>query len=94
MMSGLSLFRRENRDEAKSDSLNDLLRKSEQFGKMSLTRLGGGWWARIEMNTNATGATFKIESEYSSGTPQTPLQAVQPCTERMNAALKTLGVQP
>lgn len=77
-----------------TNDLDALLRYTERFGKMAVSRLGQTWWARIEMNTNVTGAAFKIDSDGSSSKPHSPLQAVQQCVERMHTALNTLGVQP
>jgi len=71
-----------------SDNLDELLRSTERYGQLSLSRMNNGWWARIEMNTNVTGSTFRVESEFKE---MTPLMATKQCIERMHVALKTLG---
>lgn len=69
-------------------SLEEILSYSIRFGKMRVSRMSEGWYANIEMNTNITGATFKIESEFGEATPR---QAAQVCIDRMHTALENLG---
>ena len=46
--------------------------------------LGEGWHARIEMNTNTTGAQFTVVSEFGMKSPDAALQQL---VERMLTAV-------
>ena len=46
-----------------------------------------GWVANIEMNTNTTGTSFEVRSEFSMATPDA---AVEQLIERMLASLSKL----
>lgn len=87
-MGALQIFKTDPGPIPLSDDLDELIRSTERYGKLDLSRMDGGWWARIAMNTNVTGSTFRVESDYKE---MTPLQAVKQCIERMHIALKTLG---
>jgi len=52
------------------------------------TGSGGGWHARIEMNTNTDGASFEVKSEFDHATPT---QAMDVLIRRMLAALAAQG---
>lgn len=43
------------------------------FGKPRISRVSAGWYATIEMNTNTTGAEFKVTSELDHATPSAAL---------------------
>jgi hypothetical protein len=63
-----------------------------RFGKPRLSMVGQGWFASIEMNTNTTGSSFKVESDFKGATPSA---AVDQLTERMLTTLATLtGAAP
>ena len=61
------------------------------YGKPRLSFFDSGWRASIEMNTNAAGARFEVGSEF--GMP-TPSEAVIQLSERVRAAVATVGVAP
>ena len=54
------------------------------FGKPRISMLGEGWHARIEMNTNTTGAQFTVVSEFGMKSPDAALQQL---VERMLTAV-------
>lgn len=58
-----------------------------RFGKPRVSMLSGGWHATIDMNTNTTGTSFEVQSEFRMKDPET---AVEQLTERMLAALETV----
>lgn len=68
--------------------LEDLMIYSEKFGKMRLVRMGDGWFCSIDMNTNTTGTSFEVKSEFNHATP---LVAARTCLDRMHTALEVLG---
>ena len=68
--------------------LNALLMSCDRYGEIRVSRITGGWYSSIDMNTNTTGAQFKIASEFKH---KTPVDAVTECIKRMNEALATLG---
>lgn len=59
-----------------------------KFGEPSISRMRSGWWARIEMNTNTTGAKFQVDTEMKHGTID---EAVDQLIHRMIEALVMLG---
>lgn len=69
--------------------LEELITYMVRYGKPRVSYLDGGWYCRVEMNTNTAGTQFDVSSDF--GQP-TPLQAARMCHERIIAALKTLGV--
>ncbi|MFJ3047031.1 hypothetical protein ACIPEN_14465 [Herbaspirillum chlorophenolicum] len=68
--------------------LNDLLDETTRYGRIRLMRMKDGWYCVIEMNTNTTGTSFEVKSEFDHGTP---IEAAHCCIQRMHAALRTLG---
>lgn len=58
-----------------------------QFGKPRVSMLDTGWHASIQMNTNTTGTSFEVKSEFGN---QTPSAAVSQLIERMLSALVAL----
>lgn len=57
------------------------------FGTPRLSRASGGWHARIEMNTNTTGAKFEIVTDFDC---ETPSKAVDDLIARMLQTLSKL----
>jgi len=63
-----------------------------RFGQPSLRMMDRGWHANIEMNTNTTGSSFKVATEF---TMQSPAAAVDQLIKRMLAMLAAMnGGQP
>lgn len=60
-----------------------------RYGKPRLSYLDGGWYCKVEMNTNTKGTQFDVASEFNQ---PTPLHAVRMCNERIEGAMKALGV--
>lgn len=69
--------------------LADLLEESTRYGKIRIHRMDDGWYCCIAMNTNSTGTTFEVKSQFDHATAT---EATQCCLQRMHAALRTLGV--
>jgi hypothetical protein len=59
-----------------------------KFGRPSTSMMDSGWHARIIMNTNTTGTSFDVKSEYDLTSPD---RAVEQLIERMLCALAKLG---
>lgn len=59
-----------------------------RFGKPRLSMANRGWHASIEMNTNATGTSFDVKSEFGHDDPTIALDQM---IERMLAALASLA---
>lgn len=64
--------------------LSERLQWLRRYGQPRLHFMSDGWHARIEMNTNTTGAEFQVKSEFSHATPDA---AVAVLIERMLHAL-------
>jgi hypothetical protein len=63
-----------------------------KFGQPRLGMLSKGWHAKIEMNTNTTGTSFDVSTDFQQPTPSA---AVDQLIERMLTALATLtGATP
>lgn len=62
-----------------------------KFGKPRVGVSGSGWYAKIEMNTNTTGTSFDVSSDFGMADPE---KAVAQLIERMLAALAALGATP
>lgn len=72
-------------------SLSDRLVWLCRFGKPRVGVYGSNWHACIEMNTNTTGTSFEVKSEFKHTTPD---EAVDVLITRMLDALKALKVSP
>lgn len=68
--------------------LEELLTYMIRYGKPRVSYLDGGWYCKVEMNTNTAGTQFDVASDFSQ---PTPLHAARMCHERIVTALKTLG---
>lgn len=68
-------------------TLEQMLEDSMRYGQLRVSNMGGEWYAVISMNTNTTGTSFEIKSDFNWKSPRA---AVAQCLERMHAALKKL----
>ncbi|MDR9839403.1 hypothetical protein [Herbaspirillum huttiense] len=68
--------------------LAEMLDQTKRYGKIRLSRQDDGWYCCIAMNTNTTGTSFEVKSEFHHATP---IEAADCCIQRMHAALRTLG---
>lgn len=59
-----------------------------RFGKPRISRVSDGWFASIDMNTNTTGAEFKVTSDLGHATPSAALNIM---IQRMLETLVKLG---
>lgn len=75
-------------DQPRPTDLNEQLIALARYGKPRLGMYSQGWCATVEMNTNTTGTSFEVKSEFGHKTPAT---AVAECIERVHTALKALG---
>lgn len=69
--------------------LEELMVYMIRYGKPRVSYLDGGWYCKVEMNTNTKGTQFDVASEFNQ---PTPLQAARQCHERIIGAMKALGV--
>lgn len=69
--------------------LEELLTYMVRYGKPRLSYLDKGWYCKVEMNTNTKGTQFDVASDFDQ---PTPLQAARMCHERIQTAMKALGV--
>lgn len=69
-----------------TESLESVLDELSKYGRPALSMLqGNGWWCRVEMNTSATGAEFKVGSECRH---VSPIAAAVECRDRVLAAVR------
>lgn len=68
-------------------TLEEHLQQMRYYGKPRVSLMSNGWYSCIEMNTNTTGTSFEVKSEFDC---QTPTLAAKQCHERMLNALKEL----
>jgi len=85
----LSLLRKQTTEGAMPlhEDLQELMTYMIRYGKPRLSYLEGGWYCKVEMNTNTTGTQFDVASEFGMSTP---MQAAKQCHERIINALKAL----
>lgn len=69
--------------------LEELMVYMIRYGKPRLSLHDGGWYCKVEMNTNTKGTQFDVASEFNQ---PTPLHAARMCNERIENAMKALGV--
>jgi len=69
------------------EDLSGLLIQLLNYGHPRISHHSGGWHCNVEMNTNTTGADFKISSDFDI---PTPYQAAKQCHERIINTLKNL----
>lgn len=84
----LTLFKREEAYIV-TDDLNAELMELIKYGHPRVSHLKGGWYCTVNMNTDTVGAKFDIDSEFNH---PTPISALKQCRERIENALKQLGV--
>ena len=68
-------------------TLEEHLEQMRYYGKPRVSLMSNGWYSCIEMNTNTTGTSFEVKSDFDC---QTPTLAAKQCHERMLNALKEL----
>lgn len=70
------------------ESLEGVLAQLQRMGKPRLGMYGddGTWSCNVDMFVNATGAEFKVRSEFDC---KTPMQAARQCLERAQKASRT-----
>lgn len=86
----LSLLRKEKEPEQASkvvEDLQEMLLFLIRYGRPRLSYHDGGWYCKVEMNTNTKGTQFDIASEFNH---PTPISAAKQCQERIDNALKAL----
>lgn len=83
----LTLFKKEDAQQVTED-LNFELQELIKYGHPRMSHHQGGWYCRVEMNTNTVGAKFDIDSGFDH---PTPIAALKVCRERILNALKQLG---
>jgi hypothetical protein len=85
----LSLLRKTPEQEATrvEEDLQELMLYLIRYGRPRLSYLDGGWYCKVEMNTNTKGTQFDIASEFNHSTP---MSAAKQCHERITNALKAL----
>ena len=72
-----------------SMQLEELITYMIRYGKPRLSYLDKGWYCKVEMNTNTKGTQFDVSSDFDQ---PTPLHAARMCHERIETALKALGL--
>lgn len=68
-------------------SLEEHLQQMRYYGKPRVSLMNGGWYSCIDMNTNTTGTSFEVKSDFDH---PTPTLAAKQCHERILNALKEL----
>jgi len=68
-------------------NLEELLLHMIRYGRPRLSLHDGGWYCKVEMNTNTKGTQFDVASEFNQ---PTPLHAARMCHERIENAMKAL----
>lgn len=68
-------------------TLEEHLEKMRYYGKPRVSLLNGGWYSCVEMNTNTTGTSFEVKSDFDC---ETPTAAAKQCHERILNAIKEL----
>ena len=72
-----------------SMQLEEFLTYLIRYGKPRLSYFDKGWYCKVEMNTNTKGTQFDVASDFDQ---PTPLHAVRMCNERIENAMKALGL--
>jgi hypothetical protein len=73
-----------------ADSLEQMLAGMRKYGMPRLGVFGpNGWHCNIEMFVSATGAQFKVASEFNH---PSATEAVRVCIDRMHESLRKIGV--
>lgn len=70
-----------------NEDLQELLLYMIRYGKPRMHYLEGGWYVKVEMNTNTKGTQFDVASEFGHSTP---LSAAKECHERIINSMKAL----
>lgn len=69
------------------EDLQELMVYLIRYGRPRLSYLDGGWYCKVEMNTNTKGTQFDVASEFNH---PTPISAAKQCHERIVNAMKAL----
>lgn len=69
------------------EDLQELMLYLIRYGRPRLSYLDGGWYCKVEMNTNTKGTQFDVASEFNH---PTPIAAAKQCHERIVNAMKAL----
>ena len=69
------------------EDLQELMVYLIRYGRPRLSYLDGGWYCKVEMNTNTKGTQFDVASEFNH---PTPIAAAKQCHERIVNAMKAL----
>lgn len=73
----------------KNLALEELLRALSKFGKPRVSLLGGGWHCCVDMHVSSTGVSFEVKSDFNLPNPS---RAAQQCCQRLDLALRDLGL--
>lgn len=73
-----------------SVDLHQLLLNIAQWGEVSMFRLKGGWFCKLEMHVELLGTSIDVRSEFGH---KDPSSAVLQCQERAIALRKTQGLK-
>ena len=66
------------------DTLEKVLVELTLYGKPRVSYQGDGWCSTIEMNTNSSGVSFDVKSDFKQ---PSPIAAVLQCRSRMLEAI-------
>lgn len=88
-MNQVSILRQNDVSPLPGAALEQLLVEMAKHGKPRLSMVGDGWFCCVEMNTNTTGTSFEVKSDFSM---PTPTAATTQCRDRIAAAMKAIGV--
>lgn len=83
----LSLLKKPEPEAKVVEDLQELMVYLIRYGRPRLSYLDGGWYCKVEMNTNTKGTQFDVASEFSH---PTPIAAAKQCHERIVNAMKAL----
>lgn len=68
-------------------NLEATLTELARYGRPRLGMYSGGWHCCVDMNTNTTGTSFEVKSDFGMAEPAT---AARQCLERIHGALAAL----
>jgi hypothetical protein len=68
-------------------SLGELIRALQDYGKPRVGLLSGGWHASVDMYVTSKGASFDIKSDFTHDTPE---EAATVCLHRVHETLADL----
>jgi hypothetical protein len=68
-------------------TLEEHLQQMRYYGKPRVSLMSDGWYSCVDMNTNTTGTSFEVKSDFDH---TTPTLAAKQCHERILNALREL----